>query len=158
MGGNAAGGPAFPFAIWPAHLGMHRAAGAHHPGVGDFGPLAQIAPTQHVQAFEEMFRQVRPRPHVGAGAATRHAGAGGMREHLCRRHDLLRRHIGAGGDIFGGEGCDGLPHRLDAPDVAGNVTGAELRIVPALAQDDMDQPGEQAGILARAELQVDIGL
>jgi hypothetical protein len=66
---------------------------------------------------------------------------------------LLNRHPRAARDIFRREGRQ---RRIQLLEIA-DVLVAELPVVPALGQDDVEQTGEDRGILAGNGLQENVG-
>ena len=92
------------------------------------------------------------RSHVGAGTGAGHAfGAGG--EHASCSEHVVGIELAAFGDHVEREPVDGSRQlgELTHPALA------ELVVLEAFVEDDADHAGEQRRVLARADLQVDVG-
>ena len=90
--------------------------------------------------------------HVRPGAAGgRSPGAVG--EHPGRQHDVVPVDAGLRCDVVEVEGADRGMQLVEAPHPA----SAELGVVAALVEDDAQQAGEQRRVLARADLEEQVG-
>jgi hypothetical protein len=130
--------------VWADHVGQRSVTRALHP------------PADEVEAVDEMLGGVAEGRHAGPGAGIGAALACIAREHLRDGEQLARLELGPALDQRFVERLDRGAQLRQA--LGADMACAEIAILPAVGEDDADDPRHHRDVLAGHRLQHEIGI